>query len=192
MTDEGVVVLGIPIPSSSPMFLSIVAVHVAAGLTCTVAGIVAMLAPKRSGRHPSAGTVYYWSLVVVFLSMAALSILRWPANTHLFVLGVLSFSAGVVGRMAKRRLGPGWLRVHMTGMGLSYILLLTAFYVGNGPPARSAIAPASALKALNREIILRASDREVNAPEETHLEVVRHVAAVRPTPRRWIDVRAVI
>jgi hypothetical protein len=50
MTDEGVVVLGIPIPSSSPMFLSIVAVHVAAGLTCTVAGIVAMLAPKRSGR----------------------------------------------------------------------------------------------------------------------------------------------
>jgi hypothetical protein len=44
----------------------------------------------------------------------------------------------------------------------------------------------------NREIILRASDREVNAPEETHLEVVRHVAAVRPTPRRWIDVRAVI
>jgi hypothetical protein len=56
MTDEGVVVLGIPIPSSSPMFLSIVAVHVAAGLTCTVAGIVAMLAPKRSGRHPSAGS----------------------------------------------------------------------------------------------------------------------------------------
>lgn len=127
---------------------------------------------------------------MVFLSMAALSILRWPANTHLFVLGVLSFSAGVVGRMAKRRLG--WLRVHMTGMGLSYILLLTAFYVDNGPPARSAIAPASALKALNREIILRASDREVNAPEETYLEVVRHVAAVRPTPRRWIDVRAVI
>lgn len=83
MTDEGVVVLGVPIPSSSPLFLSIVAVHVAAGIICTVAGIVAMLAPKRSGRHPSAGNVYFWSLVVVFLSMAALSILRWPANTHL-------------------------------------------------------------------------------------------------------------
>ena len=37
-----------------------------------------------------------------------------------------------------------------------------------------------------------ASDREVNAPEETHFEVVRHVAAVRPTPRRRIDVRAMI
>ncbi len=133
MTDEGVVVLGIPIPSSSPVFLSIVAVHVVAGLICTVAGIVAMLAPKRSGRHPSAGTVYYWSLVVVFLSMAALFFLRWPANIHLFVLGVLSFGAGAIGRMAKRQLWPGWLRVHVTGMALSYILLLTAFYVDNGP-----------------------------------------------------------
>jgi hypothetical protein len=133
MTDQGVVVLGIPIPSSSPVFLGIVAVHVAAGLICSVAGIVAMLAPKRSGRHPSAGTVYYWGLVVVSLSMAALSILRWPADTHLFVLGVLSFGAGVIGRMAKRRLGPGRLRVHVTGMAISYILLLTAFYVDNGP-----------------------------------------------------------
>src|SRR5215467_7380859 len=133
MTDEGIVVLGIPIPSSSPVFLSFVAVHVAAGLICTVAGVVAMLAPKRSGRHPSTGTVYYWSLVVVFLSLTALSILRWPANTHLFVLGVLAFGAGAVGRMAKRRLWRGWLRVHVAGMALSYILLLTAFYVDNGP-----------------------------------------------------------
>ncbi len=133
MTDHGVVVLGIPIPSSAPLFLSIVAVHVVAGLTCTVAGIVAMLAPKRAGRHPSAGTVYSWSLLVVFLTMAALSILRWPANTHLFVLGILSFSAGVIGRMARRRLWPGWLPTHVTAMAVSYILLLTAFYVDNGP-----------------------------------------------------------
>lgn len=131
MTDEGIVVLGIPIPSSSPLFLSIVAVHVIAGLTCSVAGIVAMLSPKRSGRHPSAGTVYYWGLVVVFLSMAALSFLRWPANNHLFVLGVLSFSAGVIGRIAKRGAWP--LHVHVTGMAVSYIVLLTAFYVDNGP-----------------------------------------------------------
>src|SRR5215813_15528407 len=133
MTDEGVVVLGIPIPSSSPLFLGIVALHVTAGIVCTFAGIGAMLAPKRTGRHPTAGAVYYWSLVVVFLTMAALSILRWPENTHLFVLGILSFSAGVVGRMARRRRWSGWLPVHVTAMAVSYILLLTAFYVDNGP-----------------------------------------------------------
>jgi hypothetical protein len=133
VTDQGVVVLGIPIPSSSPLFLSIVAVHVVAGLICTVAGIVAMLAVKRAGRHPAAGTVYYWSLVVVFVSMAALSILRWPHNTHLFMLGILSFAAGTIGRTARRRRWRGWLRLHIIGMASSYILLLTAFYVDNGP-----------------------------------------------------------
>jgi hypothetical protein len=133
VTDPGVVVLGIPIPSSSPLFLAIVAVHVVAGIVCTVSGIVAMLTPKRAGRHPSAGTVYYWGLVVVFLSMAALSILRWPENTHLFALGVLSFGGGVVGRMARLRRWPGWLRVHVTAMAVSHIVLLTAFYVDNGP-----------------------------------------------------------
>jgi hypothetical protein len=71
--------------------------------------------------------------VVVFLTMAALSILRWPANTHLFVLGILSFGAGVIGRFARRRLWPGWLPMHVTAMAVSYILLLTAFYVDNGP-----------------------------------------------------------
>jgi hypothetical protein len=145
LTDQGVVILGIPIPSSSPVFLSIVGVHVAAGLVCTVAGIVAMLSPKRAGRHPASGTVYYWSLVVVFLTMTALSILRWPHNTHLLVLGILSFGAGVVGRMARRRAWPGWLPVHITGMAVSYIFLLTAFYVDNGPhlPLWRSLPPAA-------------------------------------------------
>jgi len=133
MSDQGVVVLGIPIPSSSRIFLAIVAIHVAAGLTCVTAGAVAMLSPKRMGRHPAAGAVYYWSLVIVCLSMAVLSLMRWPADVHLFVLGLLSFGAGAMGRTARRQRWSGWPRIHLTGMGVSYILLLTAFYVDNGP-----------------------------------------------------------
>jgi hypothetical protein len=133
MTDQGVVVLGIPVPSSSPVFLSIIALHVAAGLVCVVAGVVAMLAPKRAGRHPSAGSVYYWSLLVVFLSMTALSLIRWPEDIHLLLLGILSFVAALFGRTAERRRKPGWLPLHISGMSVSYIVLLTAFYVDNGP-----------------------------------------------------------
>ena len=133
MTDQGIVVLGIPIPSSSPVFLTTLAVHVLAGLLCVIAGAVAMLSSKRAGRHPSAGTVYYWSLVVVFVSMTVLSIIRWPHDIHLFILGILSLAAGFIGRAARRQLWAGWPRIHMSGMGLSYILLLTAFYVDNGP-----------------------------------------------------------
>lgn len=133
MSDQGVIVLGVPIPSSSLLFLSIVAIHVAAGFVCALTGIVAMFSIKGPGRHPSAGTVYFWSLLAVFLTMAALSILRWPEDTHLFVLGVLSFGAAVVGRTARRHPAPGWLPVHVTAMAVSYMLLLTAFYVDNGP-----------------------------------------------------------
>jgi hypothetical protein len=117
--DQGVIVLGVPIPSSSPLFLSIVALHVVAGLVCVFAGIVAMFSIKGPGRHPSAGAGYFWSLLVACLTMAALSMLRWPEDTHLFVLGILSFGAGVIGRMARRRHSPGLLPVHVTAMAVS-------------------------------------------------------------------------
>jgi len=133
VTDRGIIILGIPIPSSSPVFLAFVAAHVIVGLTCVIAGFVAMLSAKRPGRHPVAGTIYYWSLAVVFASMSVLSAMRWPEDAHLFVLGVLSFTAATVGRTARRIRWPSWLQYHIIGMGSSYILLLTAFYVDNGP-----------------------------------------------------------
>jgi uncharacterized protein YjeT (DUF2065 family) len=133
VTDQGVIVLGIPVPSSSPVFLAIIAIHIAAGIVCVVAGVFAMLAPKQPGRHPTAGTIYYWSLVVVFVTMSTLTILRWPADNALAVLGLGSFVAGSVGRRARQRMRPGWPTVHVTGMAVSFILLLTAFYVDNGP-----------------------------------------------------------
>ena len=92
-----------------------------------------MLCRKQRGRHPQAGTVYYWSLAVVAASMAVLGISRWAEDYHLFILGALSFLAATIGRTARRRQWPGWARIHMTGMGASYILMITAFYVDNGP-----------------------------------------------------------
>ena len=133
VAEHGIVVLGIPIPSSSPVFLALVAAHVVVGLACVIAGLVAMLSAKRHGRHPVAGTTYYWSLAMVFASMSVLSVMRWPDDAQLFFLGVLSFTAATVGRAARRVRWRGWLTHHILGMSLSYILLLTAFYVDNGP-----------------------------------------------------------
>src|SRR5262249_9752763 len=75
---------------------------------------------------------YFWCLSGVFITMAALSIMRWAENYHLFVLGMLSFTAAYFGRSAPRRRWRQWPRLHLTGMGASYILMLTAFYVDNG------------------------------------------------------------
>jgi hypothetical protein len=132
-TMDGVTVIaGIEIPSTSPLFLGVVGFHVLLGLVCVVTGAVAMLSPKQRGRHPTFGTIYFWCLSAVFLSATVLSAVRWTEDYHLFILGVLSFAAAIVGRRARRRRLPGWAAVHVSGMGLSYILLLTAFYVDNG------------------------------------------------------------
>ena len=127
-----IVIAGIPIPSDNPAFLSILVVHIAAGVVCSVAGVVAMTSRKARGRHPLAGSIYYWSLSVVFVSMAMLSVSRWTEDYDLFGLGIASFVAASVGRHARRLRWRNWARFHVAGMGISYILLVTAFYVDNG------------------------------------------------------------
>jgi hypothetical protein len=132
MTGTSITVAGIEIPSTNLAFLAIVAVHVLFGLACTITGIIAMLSPKRSGRHPWFGTIYYWCLTGVFLTACALAAVRWAEDYHLFILGTLAFAAASLGRRARRKRWSQWVKLHITGMGTSYILLLTAFYVDNG------------------------------------------------------------
>lgn len=130
---EGItLVAGIPIPSTSPVFLAVVAVHVLLGLTCVVSGAVAMLSRKGRGRHSDFGTVYVWALAAVFGTSSGLALVRWSQDYPLFILGGLSLTAAVAGREALRRRVRNWARAHIAGMGCSYVLLLTAFYVDNG------------------------------------------------------------
>jgi len=58
--------------------------------------------------------------------------MRWTEDYHLFVLGLLSFVCAMFGRLAARKHWHQWPRLHLTGMALSYILMLTAFLVDNG------------------------------------------------------------
>src|SRR6266404_1500049 len=155
------IVAGIVIPSTSPIFLTVVGLHVLAGVGCVVAGAIAMLSPKRHGRHPTFGTIYYGCSAAVFVSATALAAVRWEEDYHLFILGVLAFATASLGRTARRRRWRAWVRLHITGMGLSYILLLTAFYVDNGkslplwkelPPIAFWLLPA----AVGLQLIIRA------------------------------------
>jgi hypothetical protein len=123
---------GIEIPSTDPFFLVMVGIHVPLGVVCVVVGALAMLSKKQRGRHSSFGKVYFWSLLALFASATSLSVMRWAEDYHLFVLGAFSCASAWLGRTALRRRWRGWARVHLTGMGSSYILLLVAFYVDNG------------------------------------------------------------
>jgi hypothetical protein len=132
MAAETTIIAGIEVPSVSPLFLAVVGVHVAVGLIAVITGGVAMLSNKQPGRHPRFGTVYFWCLAMVFVSAALLSFVRWAEDYHLFILGTLSFGCVCVGRTARRDRWQGWVYWHITSMGLSYIVLVTAFYVDNG------------------------------------------------------------
>jgi uncharacterized membrane protein len=161
MTDNETIIAGIVIPSDSPFFLAVVGLHILVALVCVVTGVVAMLSNKRPGRHPRFGTIYYWCLSVVFVSATVLSAIRWAEDYHLFVLGVLSFTSASLGRAARRRRCRNWVRLHIAGMGTSYVFLLIAFYVDNGknlplwrdlPPITYWLLPA----ALGVPLIIRA------------------------------------
>jgi uncharacterized membrane protein len=133
MADPSTLVAGIEIPSTDPIFLGVVVgIHIPLGLACVIAGAVAMLSTKGRGRHSTLGQVYYWGLLALFVSATFLSIMRWTENYHLFILGALSFASAWLGRRALREHWPSWARLHITGMGFSYILMLIAFYVDNG------------------------------------------------------------
>jgi uncharacterized membrane protein len=109
--------------------LLIISVHIPAGLTAIVAGIVAMLARKGEMRHRAAGRVYLWSISFLGASALGLVATRGPQFAHLLLLGAVAVSLAFGGFAMRRNRPP----LHIAGMGLSYIAMLTAFYVDNGP-----------------------------------------------------------
>jgi hypothetical protein len=126
-------VLGVPVPSEAPAFLLALGAHVAAGLTCVVTGAVAGFARKTGRVHPRAGLIYWSGLTWIFISSIVMAVLRWPYDIHLLAIGSVAFVAGTSGALARwRRWSPGH-SLHIVSMGVSYIAVLTGFYVDNGP-----------------------------------------------------------
>jgi hypothetical protein len=125
-------IFGDHVGSTAPAFLAFLAVHVLAGLTAVVSGAIAALARKGSSRHIRAGRWYYRAISTVFATATLLAAMRWRQDYYLFIIGALAFAAATIGREHRRRKwrGDGG---HIAGMGISYVAMLTAFYVDNGP-----------------------------------------------------------
>jgi hypothetical protein len=124
-------IAGLEVPSDSPVFLAALAVHVPLGLVAVLSGAGAMLTEKKHGIHTRFGSIYFWSLGALFSTSAILAVLRWSQDYHLFTLGALAFLAALIGRATRRH---GWttaVDLHIIAMGISYIAMITAFYVDN-------------------------------------------------------------
>jgi hypothetical protein len=106
------------------------AVHVPAGVVAVISGASAMLSAKGGSAHRRSGRIYLGALAVGFSSGAGLVVTRWPRFPHLLALGLVAAALASIGYATRRRPTPF---VHLVAMGGSYIAMLTAFYVDNGP-----------------------------------------------------------
>ena len=109
--------------------LIFVSLHVPAGLVALTAGIVAMLSRKGAWWHRRAGATYLIAIAIVALTAVGLVATRGPQFNHLLVFAVVAISLAY-GGYAMRQINQG---LHISGMGLSYVVMVTAFYVDNGP-----------------------------------------------------------
>jgi hypothetical protein len=109
----------------------ILAVHIASGSLGLVLGPIAMLAPKRRGRHTKVGDVYHWNMLVVCVSAIGLAVVAWSRLWWFLPIAVFSYGNALFGYVAIKRRRPGWLPRHIGGMGGSYIALTTALLVVN-------------------------------------------------------------
>jgi hypothetical protein len=123
---------GIPVPSTNRIFLAFVVVHILIALVSVISGIFAMFSIKGSAKHSRYGKIYFWSMLSAFVTISILSVMRWPHNNHLLLIGFFSITFTLTGYCLSKVKPKNWTRLHTICMGLSYIFLLTGFYVDNG------------------------------------------------------------
>ncbi|MDQ2729319.1 MAG: hypothetical protein M3Y91_15995 [Actinomycetota bacterium] len=115
---------------------TLLAIHILCGTAGLALGPVAMAAPKRHGRHTTAGIGYQAAtagLCVTAIGLVTLKPSLWWLG--LIALGTEAAAAG--GWVIQRRRPPGWLPWHVSLMCGSYVSFVTAFLVVNtsGIPA---------------------------------------------------------
>ena len=124
--------LGLDVASTSAVFLTILSGHVVAAIVAIAAGLVAMLARKGSRRHRRAGRTYLTAVLVVFLTACVMAAFRWMDDYPLVITGAVAAVSAIFGFLYRRLHRPGDAP-HIIAMALSYVAMLTAFYVDNGP-----------------------------------------------------------
>jgi hypothetical protein len=132
MKEDETIIFGIPVPSDNKVFLAFIVVHIILGLICTISGVTAMLSRKAHGLHSKAGKIYYWSMTALFITVVITSVMRWPHNVHLLIVGTLAYTLTVIGKRFARPVMQKRSRIHTVCMGFSFVLLMTGFYVDNG------------------------------------------------------------
>lgn len=112
-------------------------VHILVGITAVGGDLGAMRTRKGSRWHRRWGTGYLATVLVLCTTGTLLALAQWPQDAHLLALAVLTAALAGLGYAAAKRRWVGWTGAHISGMGGAFIVMLSAFYVDNGPPCRA-------------------------------------------------------
>jgi hypothetical protein len=107
----------------------LLSLHLIAGSVGLVLGALAIWAEQEARHQSRAGAAYHWSVLGVSLTALGLVGLEPSELWWLVPLAVLAYALAVLGRVAPRWRGRGWVRAYAHGQGGSYIALVTALLV---------------------------------------------------------------
>lgn len=117
----------------APVLPAVIVVHVGCGIGAVACGAAAMLTRKGGRRHRRFGLIHLVALAGLGTTAMVLATVDWAHRWHLAALGILALGSAAVGFTAVRLARPVRIGAHIAGMGTAYIVMLTAFYVDNGP-----------------------------------------------------------
>ncbi len=115
------------------LFTLLLVIHIMAGTICLITGALAAMARKSKGAHTLAGEIYHGAYAAIFVTSVWMAILHWEQSAYLFYIAIFSYGLALFGYLARKRRWPNWIGKHIGGMLGSYIGVITAVLVVNGP-----------------------------------------------------------
>ncbi|MGE7975629.1 DUF2306 domain-containing protein [Bacillus cereus] len=113
------------------MFRMILFIHILVGVICLIAGLAAMLTPKKMRLHKKLGEIYHFSFIIVLITTIGMAIIHWESSSHLLYIGFISYSLALIGYLAGKFKCKNWIAIHIGSVLGSYIAILTAVLVVN-------------------------------------------------------------
>lgn len=96
------------------IFQNALIIHVSAGILSLLSGLIAMTSRKKGGRvHNTSGQVFYWSMLVIFIT-TVLFVILYPMQMkyHFFLtIGIVSFYPAFTGKRIlkmKKKIEAKW------------------------------------------------------------------------------------
>lgn len=115
------------------LFAVLLVIHIMAGTVCLLTGIMASNVRKKRGTHTLIGEVYHGGYLVIFFTSILMAIMNWSESAYLFYIAIFSYGLALLGYVAKKCRWKNGLGVHIGGMLGSFIGIITAILVVNGP-----------------------------------------------------------